>query len=165
MSFENTSNFQRAGSIRSAVVRFRSSMRKKFSRSTFSTSRSRNNPDRRRNPKPIKPLEGRVTDEQDHEYETYYRGNVKDVARRFINISRHKAQESIVAAKVMLKIQKPDTPTVTSMDVDDEDDFFGGYRLSFSDNEEHDDVFLKKPRENRTEILQSNENYEEVPVF
>ena len=142
MSFENETPFKRTGSIRNAMNRFRSSMRNKFGFTSVRVTKSEKNQQKRKQMQQENSLQPPPTVAEDECYETYnYKGNAKDVARRFVNISRHKAQETYVAAKLVLKLKKADTPNVSSDEGDGLDsarDFLGNYRFSFSDD---DDVF------------------------
>ena len=115
------------GSVRSAVVRLRSSVRKNFGRMSLNRSRR----------KQMRPQSMMLPPTQDENVETEtfrYRGSVKDAARRFVNISRHKAQETFDAAKYIIKKKKKESCSSEEGD----DGFLDDYCFSFSDSE---DVF------------------------
>ena len=135
MSVENDTSFKRTGSFRVAMNRFRSSMRKKFSYTSVRITKTEKNVQAQKYKNQMDSLQLPITNEDNQTYN--YKSSARDVARRFVNISRHKAQETYVAAKLVLKLKKSDTSNVTS-DEESEvgNDFFEKFCLSFSDDED-----------------------------
>ena len=135
----NDSRFKRSGSIRHAMNRFRSSMRKKFAFASVRVTKSEKNQQKRRLAEQQNKFKSPPVTE-DENYETYnYKGNARDAARRFVNVSRHRVQETFVAAKIVLKLKQSDTPNPSSDEEEGPDgtqNFFEGYQLSFSDEED-----------------------------
>lgn len=83
-----------------------------------------------------------------------YRGNVKDVAVRFANISKHKVQETFTAAKYILKRKSHKSSNFEGTF----DEYYKDYRFSFSESDFEDAVFSPNQEDKQNSLKNKTSN-------
>ena len=113
-----------------ALSRVRKSLRKHFLRRSLKETKAPKWTDNKRMVQSEKNQSRKQDAYAENEVESFgYRGNAKDVARRFANIGKHKVQETYAAAKFILKRKSRNSTEIEETF----DECYKDYNFSFSD--------------------------------